>query len=221
MVLGCGTFRAIDPVPTATDDVVHVTPAAAGVVVTGEPATSADAFDVELVDLASSFDERQAIAAGTRIVAEFFVGAGRYQLRADDGACTLDLELESGRHTDVVAHHVADGSCTLEILRDHPSDDGSHEEGGTLEARVTARPDGILLVQVGSLDDPANPVPGAVTPDERGVATVFSLLPGRYVANLLRNDVVIDSETFTVRPAAADGTPGGDLVELILDGLPD
>jgi hypothetical protein len=198
-----------------------VTPEAAGVLVTGDPGTSPDAFDVELVDVASSFDERQAIAPGTRIVAEFSVGARSYRLRAGDGACTLDLDLQPGRHTDVVAHHDVDGSCTLEVIGDHPLADGSHDEGGTLDARVTARPDGVLLVQVWSLDDPANPVPAAVAPDERGIATVFSLLPGRYVANLLRNDVVIDSEPFSVRPAAADGTPGGDLVELVLDGSPD
>jgi hypothetical protein len=221
VVLGCGTFGTTDPVATSTDDAVHVTPAAAGVLVTGDPATAADAFDVELVDLAASFDERQAIAPGTRIVAEFFVGAGRYRLRAGDGSCTLELELQAGRHTDVVAHHVADGSCTLEVVREHAADDGSHEEGGTLDARVTARPDGVLLVEVASLDEPANPVPAPVAPDERGVATIFALLPGDYVANLLRNDVVIESVPFTVQPADADGTPGGDLVGLVLDGLPD
>jgi hypothetical protein len=200
---------------------VHVTPEAAGVLVMGDPATSPDAFDVELVDVATSFDERQGVAPGTRIIAEFSVGSGEYQLRAADGACSLELALQPGRHTDVIAHHDVDGSCTLEIVGDHPLADGSHDESGTLDARVTARPDGVLLVEVWSLDDPANPVPAAVAPDERGIATVFSLLPGRYVANLLRNDVVIDSEPFTVRPAAADGTSGGDLVALVLDGFPD
>ncbi len=117
-------------------------------------------------------------------------------------------------------HLPDDGSCSFEIVREHAAGAIAHLDSGSIDVRVTAPGDG-LIVDVRSLDTPANPVPGPVPPDEGGLAILDGLAPGSYEVRLLRDGEVVETKTVVIEPAEADGTPGGDLVEVVLDGRPD
>jgi hypothetical protein len=220
-VAGCGPAGRLDASPTDAIAEEHM-PAYATVWLTADPPVASRHLAIALRDPDEPGWSRDLVFdPGTTVRGSFGVSSGTYRLVAEDPGCTLDLTLGPERESDVVLHVAEDGTCSLVVDREHAVGEVAHDdEGGSVDARVTAEGND-LLVRARSLDTPRNPVPQPVPPDEGRLAILDGLWPGAYVVELIRDGEVIESQTIEIEPANADGTPGGDLVEIVLDGRPD
>jgi hypothetical protein len=211
-VVGCGTGLNQTGTEGAVEE--HM-PAYAGLWLAADPTVAAQRITVSLQDPDNpGWSEDASFERGTIVRTSFGVSAGTYRIVAADPGCALDLTLGPERESDLVIHVPGDGTCSFEVVREHGAD-VSHVAAGSLDARVTAAGDG-LLVELRSLDTPKNPVPDPVPPDEGRLAIVEPVWPGRYEVRLVRGDEVLETQRIVV-----DETASGDLVELVLDGRPD
>ncbi len=187
----------------------------ASIWLTGEPAVADRTLEVELRDQDdAAFTQVETFEPGVIVRTSFGVSAGPYRLVGQDGSCGLDLVLGPELESDVVFRIDATGGCAFERIREH-GPELSHESSGTLVATIAAEHGGQLLVEVRSLDTPANPIPDAVPPDEGDLAIIQPLWPGRYEVRLLRDGTPIETRELTIT-----SKPSGDRVEITLDGQP-
>jgi hypothetical protein len=125
--------------------------------------------------------------------------------------CSWELVLPPERSTSIVFHHDAD-PCWFELAEAPPPDDAA-----SLSATVTVQPWAGLVVEAVSLDEPRQPVPAAVPPDEGGLAQLSPLYPGRYEILLRRGDTILERRIIDINPTG----PQDRLIQLTLDGVPD
>ena len=83
-------------------------------------------------------------------------------------------------------------------------------------ATVTLQPWEGLGVEAVSLEEPRQPVPDPVPPDEGGLAIVEPLYPGRYDIRLRRGDAILETQRVTILDQEV-----GHLLTLTFDGVPD
>jgi hypothetical protein len=204
---GCSSFAFATP--TLHEDM----PQWASIQITADPPVTDRPVELQLLTLPEGELLRDTtIPPGTVIRWSEGVSADPYRLVALGGGCELDVTLPPERQTHVVLH-LEPEPCEFEVLADAPPETPS----GSIAATVTVRPWEGLLIEAISLDEPRQPVPAPVPPDEGGLAQLGPLYLGRYEIRLRRGDEVLESQLVTI----ADRGPAGDMVTLTLDGRPD
>jgi hypothetical protein len=213
VVTGCGPLGMAWPTPTIYDEAGM--PRWASVVVTGDPAVAGRDLDLALLTLPEAVELRTtAIPAGTVIRWEEGVSEGAFRIIGPDGACRLDVDLPPEQATAVILS-VTDEGCSLRVAG--PDEQPSIAASGFVSVTVAVRPWAGLVVDAVALDEPREPVPDPVPPDEGGLAIVGPLYVGRYEIRLRRGDEILETRTITI----VDRGARGQLVQLELDGIQD
>ncbi len=213
VLAGCGPLGIAGPTPTIYDEAGM--PLWASVTVTGEPPVAQRDLDLALLTLPDAAPLRTIIIpAGTVIRWDEGLSEGAYRLVGPERACQLDVELPPEQSTAVILA-VTDSGCSLRVAG--PDETPATVASGSVSVTVTARPWAGLFVDAISLDEPRQPVPEPVPPDEGGLAIVDPLYVGRYDIRLRRGDEVLETRTIAIED---HGAPGH-LVQLDLDGVPD
>jgi hypothetical protein len=212
IVGGCAALSS--PEPTLHDDADM--PSWASIVVTADPRVAERDVDLAIVMLPEAQRLRSTtIPAGTVIRWDEGLSEGPYRVVGPEAACSIDLDLPPERATEVVLTLTAD-DCFFRVAGPEESRPPAGSSG-TIMADVTVKPWDGLLVEVVSLDEPRQPVPPPVPPDEGGLAIIDPLYPGRYDVVLRRGDQVLETQRVTI----LDRGDPGPLVSLEFDGLPD
>jgi hypothetical protein len=208
---GCRSIEVDVPGGPATIPEEHM-PRWASFVLRGEPDVAANDLHLEIASAEDgvAFNAID-IPTGTVIRWNEVVGEGRFRLRSREPACTLDLRLPPEQSTPIVFHHEP-GACAFAV-----ADPVDVVESGHLSATVTIQPWSDFLVEAVSLDEPRQPVPEPVPPDEGGLAQLFPLWPGRYEIRLRRGDEILERHVLDVAPTG----PQDSSFELTLDGIQD
>lgn len=212
LVVGCASNAT--PVPTLYDEVGM--PLWAGVTITADPPVAERDLDLAIVLLPEEERLRTTtIPAGTVVRWEEGLSSGPIRVLALGDTCAIEIDLPPERSTDVVLIQTGDG-CSFRVVGpdESPLPLG---DSGSIMANVTVKPWDGLLVEVISLDDPRQPVPQPVPPDEGGLAIIQPLYPGRYDVVLRRGDDVLETQRITI----LDRGPAGHLLPLEFDGVPD
>jgi hypothetical protein len=211
LATGCEAFG----VPLAADppaDAEEHMPLWAGVDLRGDPPVAGQDLELTIVAVPDDVPIRSIdVPMGTVVRWHELVGEGPIRLTSTAPGCTFDVDLPPERSTPIVFRHDAAG-CTFAVA--DPVETG---EAGHLAATVTALPWDGLLVEAVSLDDPRQPVPEPVPPDEGGLAQLDPLWPGRYEIRLRRGEVILERHVIQVAPTG----PQDSLISLTLDGAPD
>jgi hypothetical protein len=198
------------PTPTLHDE--EGMPLWASVSVIAEPAVADRPIELAILTLPDAMTlRRTTIPPGTVVRWEEGLSADLYRLVALGGACALDLELPPEQDTDVILRLDVD-PCRFDVLQGDIV-----VASGSVAATVTLRPWDGLLVEAVPLDEPRQPVPGPVAPDEGGLAQLSPLYLGRYEIRLRRGDTVLETQEIAIE----DRGEAGHLVSLRLDGVED
>jgi hypothetical protein len=211
VVNGCSLLGA--PEPTVFDEAGMPRPA--GIVITADPPVVDR--PVELAILTIPEEERlrgTIIPAGTIVRWEQGLSAGPYRVVGPGQACSMDVDLPPERDTDVILSVLDDG-CSFRVVEPGAAGPPRPNSGSVLAA-VALQPWDGLSVEAVSLDEPRQPVPDPVPPDEGGLAIVEPLYPGRYDIRLRRGDAILETQRITI----LDRGQPGHLVTLDFDGLP-
>lgn len=212
LVVGCASLAT--PEPTLYDEVGM--PLWAGVTVTADPPVADRDIDLAIVLLPEEERLRTTtILAGTVVRWEEGLSSGPIRVLALDDTCAIDVDLPPERSTNVVLMLTEDG-CSFRVVGPDESQPPLGNSGSIM-ADVTVKPWDGLLVEVISLDDPRQPVPQPVPPDEGGLAIIQPLYLGRYDVVLRRGDDVLETQRVTI----LDRGPAGHLLSLEFDGVPD
>jgi hypothetical protein len=172
-------------------------PASAAVRVDGSPLVASRPVVIRIETPA--FANETLIEVHQQIHAEFAVSSGDYRLSADKGRCVLPLTLAPDTETDVTLELSDDGTCTLVPLRQHPYEAFDHATSpGDVSAQVPVALGPDVTMDIRSLDDPPNPVPGPDTVDESGLLILTPVPTGRYEVRLLVSGAVVDTQTVEV-----------------------
>ena len=213
ILAGCGPLGIAEPTATLYDEAGM--PRWASVIVTGEPPVAERDLDLELLTLPDEARLRTIdIPAGTVIRWNEGVSEGAYRVVGPDRACQLDVDLPPERSTDLILS-VTDDGCSLRVAG--PDEMPPTVASGSVVVTVTARPWAGLFVDAISLDEPHQPVPDPVPPDEGGLAIVDPLYVGRYEIRLRRGDEVLETQTIEIKDRGAPGH----MVQIDFDGLQD
>jgi hypothetical protein len=184
----------------------------AGIGIIAEPAVADRPIELAILTLPDAVTlRRTTIPPGTVVRWEEGLSADPYRLVALGGACSLDLDLPPEQHTDVILR-LDVVPCRFDVLQGDIV-----VASGSVAATVTLQPWDGLLVEAVSLDEPRQPVPEAVAPDEGGLAQLSPLYLGRYEIRLRRGDTVLETQEIAIE----DRGEAGHLVSLRLDGVED
>lgn len=209
---GCSSLAT--PEPTVYDEAGM--PRWAGVTVTADPPVADRDIDLAIVLLPEEERLRSTtIPAGTVVRWEEGLSSGPIRVLAFDDTCAIDVDLPPERNTDVVLL-LTEAGCSFRVVGPDESQPPL-VNSGTIMADVTVKPWDGLLVEVVSLDDPRQPVPSPVPPDEGGLAIINPLYLGRYDVVLRRGDDVLETQRVTI----LDRGEPGHLLSLEFDGVPD
>jgi hypothetical protein len=190
-------------------------PQFASITVTADPPVADRDIDLAIVILPEEERLRTTIIqSGTVVRWEEGLSTGPIRVLALDDACAIDVDLPPERRTDVVLTLTTDG-CSFRLVGPDDSRPPT-TNSGTIMAYVTIKPWAGLLVEAISLDEPRQPVPLPVPPDEGGLASL-QLYVGRYDVVLRRGDEVLETQHVTI----LDRGEAGDIVTLEFDGVPD
>lgn len=212
LVAGCSSLAT--PEPTVYDEAGM--PLWAGVTVTADPPVADRDIDLAIVLLPEEERLRTTtIPAGTVVRWEEGLSSGPIRVLAFDDTCAIDVDLPPERNTDVVLL-LTEAGCSFRVVGPDESQPPL-VNSGTIMADVTVKPWDGLLVEVVSLDDPRQPVPSPVPPDEGGLAIINPLYLGRYDVVLRRGDDVLETQRVTI----LDRGEPGHLLSLEFDGVPD
>ena len=200
------------PIPPGSPVPQEHLPMSASFRVRGDPAIAQTNLRLGVIVLPDELRLRSIdLPSGTVIRWSEGLSEGRIRLTSADPACELEVDLPPEADVPILFRHDA-MSCSFE--RSDPFDSG---EAASLAATVTVQPWNELIVEVVSLDTPAEPVPEGVPPDEGGLAQLSPLYPGRYEIRLRRLDRILERQTIEVAPTG----PQDSLISLTLDGIPD
>jgi hypothetical protein len=208
---GCSVMGTTEPTVISES-----MPLWAGITVTADPPVADRDIDLAIVLLPEEERLRTTtIPAGTVVRWSEGLSSGPIRVLALDDTCAIDVELPPERSTDVVLMLTADG-CSFRVVGPDESLPPSNDSGEIM-ANVTVKPWDGLLVEAISLEEPRQPVPQPVPPDEGGLAIISPLYLGRYDVVLRRGDEVLETQRVTI----LDRGPAGHLLSLEFDGVPD
>ena len=211
-VAGCGTLTDALGQP---DVPVENMPLAAGLWITTQPEVAPYPVSIDIRTLSDEEIRQSAFPPGTVVRMDEGLSAGSVRLVGPGEACAFDVRLIAERHTDIVLSLGDAGDCSFAVAGVHAGD-GGHPGSGSVSATVTVQPWPDFLVAAVSLDEPPQPVPEPVPPDEGGLAQLMPLWAGRYEIQLQRGDAILERQTVEI-----DGDPRSGAVTLTLDGVPD
>jgi hypothetical protein len=211
-LVGCGTMA--DTLGEPDVPVEHM-PLAAGLWITTDPAVAPYPVDIDVRTLSGDHIRHLDFPAGTVVRMDEGLSAGSVRLVGPGEACAFDVRLIAERHTDIVLSLGDAGDCSFAVAAVHAGD-GGHIGSGSVAATVTVQPWADFLVTAVSLDDPPQPVPDPVAPDEGGLAQLFPLWEGRYEIQLQRGGGILERQAIEI-----DGEPATSSLTLTLDGVPD
>jgi hypothetical protein len=214
-LVGCETMVDALRDPAVQDVPVENMPLAAGLWITTDPEVAPYPVDIDIRTLSGDRIRHLAFPAGTVVRMDEGLSAGSVRLVGPGEACAFDVRLIAERHTDIVLSLGSAGDCSFAVAAVHAGD-GGHPASGSVAATVTVQPWPDFLVAAVSLDDPPQPVPDSVPPDEGGLAQLMPLWAGRYEIQLLKDGAVLERQAIEI-----DGNPVSSLVTLTLDGVPD
>ena len=198
------------PTPTLHDE--EGMPVWASLSVIAEPAVANRPIELAILTIPDAMTlRRTTIPTGTVVRWQEGLSADLYRLVALGGACALDLELPPEQDTDVLLRLDVD-PCRFDVLQGDIV-----VASGSVAATVTLQPWDGLLVEAVSLEEPRQPVPEPVPPDEGGLAQLSPLYLGRYEIRLRRGDTVLETREIAIE----DRGEAGHLVSMVLDGVED
>jgi hypothetical protein len=211
-LVGCGTLAGPQAEPAAP---VENMPQAAGLWITSDPEVAPYPVSIDIRTLNGDEIRQVAFPAGTVVRMDEGLSAGSVRLVGPGEACAFDVRLIADRHTDIVLSLGEADDCSFAVAGVHAGD-GGHPGSGSVAATVTVQPWPEFLVAAVSLDEPPQPVPEPVPPDEGGLAQLMPLWAGRYEIQLQRDGAILERQAIAI-----DGNPRSGSVTLTLDGVPD
>jgi hypothetical protein len=186
---------------SAPPDARDGTPAAALLHVTGDPPTSLQGATLLMTPRGGN-DHLIVLEVepGERIIAQAASMPGKYVVTDSEDECAVAVSLQAGRETDVELTKPPGQPCQIVIVGEHLAGELPHPWFGAASITLAGPAVPSATVEILSLDDPPNPVPGPgrAEPDSGDRFYVTGLPQGRYVATITSNEGPIGSATFEI-----------------------
>jgi len=199
LLLGVAVIACAEPAASPTEGL----PGAGYISVVGSPTTAAnDGVGIDVRDASGELVTQAEIPMGTRIVTQFAVLPGSYDVSAG-GGCSNPVAVSSGMETDLTLRQ-GDQGCSLEVGSTHPADSADHPLFGALTVTIggTAIPTG-LTAHLVSVDDPPNPVPTPASADESGRFFLDGIPQGRYRIEVRAGEAILGAADITIGTGAS------------------